>query len=391
MKKTSIVIFISTLLCASQVFAQLKINKDMTLVPDSRITNLRDEPTSLQPEDFINAALIATGISKNKLPEYKNKVEQIYADYEEYRTTKNTKLNDAEAAIVFLYDKKILKTYHQDQTYMDVLLDDGIFNCVSSAILYMYILKRRGFKVIANETPDHVFCTVMDEKGKQINVETTSAYGYAPGIAKNVNMSSSGKHGSVSAEQNTYEEVKRISGRRLISNIYNNRIGYEQRKENPDCELLLQLTIDSTELQVDTKEALQDMYFCVGNVMYYLFQNNRYEEALYISKAINEMYGRYGKSQYLKERTDTAFLKVYEKDPENLEFFENLVFDYSEYLTKDTYDKVYEAYIYEKVIQLTWDGEIEQAKQLLMKGLKVLNFDSPMLSELETQLEDANY
>ena len=139
-------------------------------------------------------------------------------------------MNDAEAGILYLYDKDILIEYEENQTYLDKLLDTGYYNCVSSAILYMYMMKRKGFKVIANETPTHVFCTVLDN-GKEVDVETTNPFGYKPGQQINV-TSSSGKKYSPFIAPGAYEERKKISGRRLIATIYSNRIVYLTKEDN---------------------------------------------------------------------------------------------------------------------------------------------------------------
>ena len=226
MKKLVKTIFLTFLLfiIAGNLFAEIKIQEDMKLVPNPAITKFNLAGDKMEPDDFIKAALIASGVPDNKIPAYLKRVNEIYNDYVLYRTTKNTQLNDAEAGILYLYDKDILIEYEENQTYLDKLLDTGYYNCVSSAILYMYMMKRKGFKVIANETPTHVFCTVLDN-GKEVDVETTNPFGYKPGQQINV-TSSSGKKYSPFIAPGAYEERKKISGRRLIATIYSNRIVY---------------------------------------------------------------------------------------------------------------------------------------------------------------------
>lgn len=391
MKKLVKTIFLTFLLfiISGNLFAEIKIQEDMKLVPNPAITKFNLAGDKMEPDDFIKAALIASGVPDNKIPSYLKRVNEIYNDYVLYRTTKNTQLNDAEAGILYLYDKDILIEYEENQTYLDKLLDTGYYNCVSSAILYMYMMKRKGFKVIANETPTHVFCTVLDN-GKEVDVETTNPFGYKPGQQINV-TSSSGKKYSPFIAPGAYEERKKISGRRLIATIYSNRIVYLTKEDNINKEEILQLALDATELQLNTKEALQDLFFNAGNVMYYLCNEDKYLEAMYVSKAIQDKYAKYGRSQLMLNNTGYAFRKQAVSKPDDHEYFENLMLNYGQYLSNEDYDEFYEIYVYNKVVDLYWEGSYLEAKELLYKGLERLTF-SKSLRDLELQLQnDENF
>lgn len=391
MKKLVKTIFLTFLLfiISGNLFAEIKIQEDMKLVPNPAITKFNLAGDKMEPDDFIKAALIASGVPDNKIPAYLKRVNEIYNDYVLYRTTKNTQLNDAEAGILYLYDKDILIEYEENQTYLDKLLDTGYYNCVSSAILYMYMMKRKGFKVIANETPTHVFCTVLDN-GKEVDVETTNPFGYKPGQQINV-TSSSGKKYSPFIAPGAYEERKKISGRRLIATIYSNRIVYLTKEDNINKEEILQLALDATELQLNTKEALQDLFFNAGNVMYYLCNEDKYLEAMYVSKAIQDKYAKYGRSQLMLNNTGYAFRKQAVSKPDDHEYFEKLMLNYGQYLSNEDYDEFYEIYVYNKVIDLYWEGSYLEAKELLYKGLERLTF-SKSLRDLELQLQnDENF
>lgn len=391
MKKLVKTIFLTFLLfiISGNLFAEIKIQEDMKLVPNPAITKFNLAGDKMEPDDFIKAALIASGVPDNKIPAYLKRVNEIYNDYVLYRTTKNTQLNDAEAGILYLYDKDILIEYEENQTYLDKLLDTGYYNCVSSAILYMYMMKRKGFKVIANETPTHVFCTVLDN-GKEVDVETTNPFGYKPGQQINV-TSSSGKKYSPFIAPGAYEERKKISGRRLIATIYSNRIVYLTKEDNINKEEILQLALDATELQLNTKEALQDLFFNAGNVMYYLCNEDKYLEAMYVSKAIQDKYAKYGRSQLMLNNTGYAFRKQAVSKPDDHEYFETLMLNYGQYLSNEDYDEFYEIYVYNKVVDLYWEGSYLEAKELLYKGLERLTF-SKSLRDLELQLQnDENF
>lgn len=87
-----------------------------------------------------------------------------------------------EAVLRFLHER-FLRTYQESQTRMDVLLEQGSFNCVSSAVLYLIIGRSSGLTMGAARTEDHAFCTVWDGN-TEIDVETTNIHGFDPGTKK---------------------------------------------------------------------------------------------------------------------------------------------------------------------------------------------------------------
>lgn len=378
MKKLSVMIGVLLALCFNSLFANVTIKENMELTPHPYLTKLKSKPVSLDPKDFMIAALIASGVEDSAIKGYLQKVEDIYQGYEEYRVTKNVKLNDAEAAIVYLYDKKILVEYLSGQTYVDKLLDTGYYNCVSSAVLYMYIMKRRGYKVIGNETTGHVFITVKDKNGKTTDVETTNAFGYAPGVRKNF-KNSDGDAGSTSVVKNDYDDRAYISGRRLIGSIIKNTMIFETENEKPNCEYILQLAINDAELQQDSKDGLQDMYTYAGNVLYYLSKENRLNDMLYVSKAVNDKYGKHGKSKLVTTNTNYALSILFNQN-QNLDYQTKMLDTYGACLKTADYNYYYERIVINKAIQLYNAGQIQQAKNEILKALEVLK-DSTVLKD----------
>ena len=89
-------------------------------------------------------------------------------------------------AILKLLYRDYLKSYQFNQTRTNVALKTGVYNCVSSAILYMAVAKAVGIEVRGQKTTEHAFCTVYipgSKSGqyKKIDVETTNPYGFNPG------------------------------------------------------------------------------------------------------------------------------------------------------------------------------------------------------------------
>ena len=94
------------------------------------------------------------------------------------------------AILKYLY-QNYLKAYSLNQTKIDVALEIGTYNCVSSAVLYMVAAKAAGLEVRGQSTTQHAFCSiyVADEKSgkaKRIDVETTNPYGFNPGSKEEI-------------------------------------------------------------------------------------------------------------------------------------------------------------------------------------------------------------
>ena len=89
-------------------------------------------------------------------------------------------------AVLKLLYQDYLKTYDFNQTKISLALQTGVYNCVSSALLYMAAAKAAGLEVRGQKTSEHAFCTVYIPGAKagqyqKIDVETTNPYGFNPG------------------------------------------------------------------------------------------------------------------------------------------------------------------------------------------------------------------
>ena len=96
----------------------------------------------------------------------------------------------------YLY-QNYLKKYSLNQTKLDIALETGFYNCVSSALLYMAAAKAAGLDVRGQRTSHHAFCSIYipyetgDKSGqlKKIDVETTNPYGFNPGSKEEIEHS----------------------------------------------------------------------------------------------------------------------------------------------------------------------------------------------------------
>ena len=104
---------------------------------------------------------------------------------------KNLSEEDRGRAILKYLFRDYLKSYDFDQTKIDTALETGIYNCVSSAILYMAAVKAAGLTVRGQRTTQHAFCSIYvpgSKPGqiKKIDVETTNPYGFNPGSKEEI-------------------------------------------------------------------------------------------------------------------------------------------------------------------------------------------------------------
>ena len=96
-------------------------------------------------------------------------------------------------ALLKLLYRDYLKSYSLNQTKIDVALETGVYNCVSSAVLYMALAKAAGLDVRGQRTSQHAFCSIYlpvagGKAGqlKKIDVETTNPYGFNPGTKEEI-------------------------------------------------------------------------------------------------------------------------------------------------------------------------------------------------------------
>ncbi len=141
-------------------------------------TNSLEYQVIENPEAFPleKSALIISGINEDSLGLYIDRISNIEAGIS---NEKNTRGN-AEELTKFLFlqiHKKFLKEYEESQTTLDSIINTGRFNCLSSTLLYNSILEDFGVESKAVILPSHAY-TLLNEEGREIDVENTSPYGY---------------------------------------------------------------------------------------------------------------------------------------------------------------------------------------------------------------------
>jgi tetratricopeptide (TPR) repeat protein len=127
---------------------------------------------------FSEACLIAGGIADPlDRKKYLDRLDAIETDARKAAAGSNSVAEDGARLLKFLHAGPMAKGYKEDQSDLHVLLDNGQFNCVSSAVLYTVMGQRLGIDVRAVQVPRHVF-SVLVTRDRRIDVETTSARGF---------------------------------------------------------------------------------------------------------------------------------------------------------------------------------------------------------------------
>lgn len=71
-----------------------------------------------------------------------------------------------------------LAAYDEDQSQLSELLRSGIYNCISSALLYLVLAEHAGLTTSGVIMPSHAFVQVILPDGRTADVETTTAEGF---------------------------------------------------------------------------------------------------------------------------------------------------------------------------------------------------------------------
>lgn len=204
----------------SAAYGELRLNPREEIVQIGRM----NEPLPL--DILIRSSLIASGVDDETLDKY---TRQLNALVDSAPEASGDNAADGELLLQWMHDET-LSRYQEPQTSLDVLLDRGTYNCVSSAVLYMILTRSRGIPVHGVLTTDHAFCRIPASGGEDgIDVETTTPFGFDPGIRRDAVDSFTGRTGFSYVPPGNYRQREDLNEKELISLIYQNRISVMQK------------------------------------------------------------------------------------------------------------------------------------------------------------------
>ena len=151
--------------------------RELTPVERETFTGLRKDRET--PERILRAALLAGGVvDEEVLHDYEAKARAEFDAIKPIVERQSDPKERARALLVALHDRT-LRAYAVDQTYLHVILDTGVYNCLSSAVLYNIYAGWLGMPSGISILPSHARGYV-DAGGHRYEVETTDRNGFEP-------------------------------------------------------------------------------------------------------------------------------------------------------------------------------------------------------------------
>jgi len=169
---------------------------------------------------------VLSGAPPASLPAHRAVFERWSREFQAQADPAWDESRQAEALLLFLRGR--WKGYATQQTRIDVLLDRGTYNCVSSALAYMILGRSVGLDVQAVATDDHAFALVRLASGREVDVETTTPHGFDPGT-KTEFTNSFGQTGFAYVPPGNYTRRRSIGDRQLLGLLVQNRMAEFQR------------------------------------------------------------------------------------------------------------------------------------------------------------------
>ena len=252
----------------------VQVHGEVRLSPQVEIAQIGAVAEPLDLYLLIRASLIASGIEGPGLESYATGINVLLDTAPP--ATGNVAV-DGEMLLQWMHEE-ILTRYVETQTSMDILLDRGTYNCVSSAVLYLILTRSRDIPVHGVLTTDHAFCRISASGGSEgIDVETTTAYGFDPGVRRDAVDSFTGRTGFSYVPPGNYRMRSNIGEKELISLIYQNRISALQKSGRWDE--TIGLARDRWEL-AGSEAAAVDFRISITNYAADMDRKKRQEEGL---------------------------------------------------------------------------------------------------------------
>jgi len=221
------------------LFSSALAASETSLTGHEELEKLAGLQQPLDTSGFVRASLIVSGVTQQGLDAYVRKIEKYLKDIESLKGTKQTDYELGESLLLYLHQRR-LKRYASSQSSLQVVIDKGQFNCVSSAILYLIGARHLGLTVEMVRTKKHAFCRIK-AAGEWIDVETTTKHGFDPGHTKEFFEEFETLNKFAYAPSTKYKDRKSIGDMETLSLIVQSRLVEEDSNNNPQ---ILRLAVD---------------------------------------------------------------------------------------------------------------------------------------------------
>lgn len=353
--KISVLLFLT----ASFISIQPAFPSDIPeIVPSAEIIDLSNRQLPLDKDTFIASALLLSGADRQEIDSGFRKIIELQTLAEKEIGSEQSIYEKGRKLLEFLHSN-LFQRYSEMQTRIDTLLSDGVYNCVSSAVIYIYFARHFNLPVTGSSTLDHAFCSIIIND-KIIDIETTSEYGFDPGKKLDFHDSFGNITGFVYVPPSDYNNRFDANDLELLSYILQNKIVLLQRSRK--YELSVPLAVDRYFL-VNSEQTRQDMFLEFNNYISNMNNRNNYDNALsFISQVIKE----YRNPSYFQKSIDILLLN-YTSDSINsgsIDRVYDILKQYG-YLASDaTFQEIKKSAFKKEIFDLINSGQYGQAISL---------------------------
>ena len=327
-------------------------------VPDFVGLGAKSDPLSVR--DLETASLLASGVKSEGVTAYMARIDAYLAELATAMGPTTDPAARAEGALTFLH-KRIMRAYRADATTIDGILDTGLYNCVSSAVLYMIAAQSLGLDVQGVQTSDHAFC-VVHLPGRDVDVETTNPEGYDPGTKRAFTDSFGRVTGFAYVPPGDYSRRRTIGGKALIGLILSNRVVLAEGAGNYSASIGLGVDYDELERDAPARSFLVDR---VNNLAADLVQRGDYAGAGRLAAAARAALGDERRLVELAQKAaymGAAALAQSERWPEALDEAERAR---AEGLGTPELSSLIAAALNNEVVALAQKGDFPEARRVI--------------------------
>ncbi len=367
----------------SQSAAGPAVASSVRLDPIAASLELSAAAEPLDPATFTRAAMIFSGVSGGKLAEAEGSIRVHTAALGEQLRGVTDPRVQAEAALAYMHEM-LLRRYDERQTGVDVLLERGSYNCVSSGVVYAILLKSLGLRVWGVRTADHAFCRV--QAGEQaFDVETTSPFGFDPGTRKEFTDDFGRITGYSYVPPSNYRDRRDIGEKELLGLILYNRSAFaSERRDYPGA---VPPAVDAHAL-LGNEESRERLVTSLLNLASWYGMSGRFGEAL---EFLNRAAERHGSDRLDALRGDLTHNWIVTRIQRG---------DYTEAeqlldsqlagggLEKGEWKEL-TVYLYQVRAQKSAPGDYGEAARLILEGLNKVGSDQGLAKSYEVYIHNS--
>jgi hypothetical protein len=269
---------------AAQARTAITPISELAPLPLSQQLSTMREPVPV--ETIVDAALVFSGASETAAAAAKDRLSGLLLKFRGEVADVSDQTALAERALTFLH-RNLFTSYSVLQTRVDTALENGVYNCVSSAVLYLILARSVGLSVGGVRTSDHAFATVL-VNGQQVDVETTNPFGFNPGARKDFTDSFGKVTGYTYVPPGNYSDRRVIGEKELLSLILYNRVS--EYMDGHSFRDALQPAVSAFSL-MGSDETRQVMTIAFGNYITWLGARQEFPQAVQFTDAVKASFG----------------------------------------------------------------------------------------------------